>query len=130
MRKRGKYKEMEKKKQFASYLSQEIYDLAVFLAEREEITRVVFVRRAVRYFMDGDHTVAARLRITKRSDPEYIKRGRLFSVYMDEEQMKQLKQVAEEQKCTLSQVFFQVILNYCAMLISLDDTGLVWKGDD
>ena len=37
-----------KKKYFTSYLSKDVAELAKYLTEREEITKVVFVRRAIR----------------------------------------------------------------------------------
>ena len=123
---------MKKKegKLFCGYLSQEVFDIIQFLVEREEITKVVFVRRAIRCFLAGDHTIMPRLRITKRSDPEYIPRHSLFSVKIDAEQREQLEQIAEEQQASLSQVFFAVMVNYCAVLISMDDTGISMIGAD
>lgn len=121
---------MSKKRLFSCYISEEIFDIMDFLVKREEITKVVFVRRAIRSFMESDHTIAPRLRITKRLDPAYIERRRLVTVYLEEEQREQLKQVTIEQDCTMSQVFFQAILNYCAVLISLDSSGLEMKGVD
>lgn len=119
----------KKKRLFSSYISKEIYDLMEYFVKREEVTKVVFVRRAIRSFMDGDQTIEPRLRITKRTDPAYVERSCLVTVYMDEEQRELLKLVAKEQGCTMSQVFFQVILNYCAALFSLDSSGLEIKGE-
>ena len=100
-----------KKKYFTSYLSKDVAELAKYLTEREEITNVVFVRRAIRTFLSGNH-------------PYYVVRGSLYSVYLDEEQKEQLKQVAAEQGCTLSQVFFQLMMDYCIRLISEDSSGI------
>lgn len=113
-----------KKRLFSGYVSKEIFELMNYLIEREEVTKVVFVRRAIRNFMDGPHYISPRLRITQRSDPDYVERKCMVVVHMEDEQREQLKKVAEEQHCTLSQVFFQVILDYCAVLISLDGTGM------
>lgn len=117
------------KRLFSGYISKEVSDIMEFLIEREEISKVVFVRRAVRCFMDTDRSIEPRLRITKRSDPEYIERSVLVVVYMEDEQREQLKWAAKEQGCTLSQAFFQAILNYCAVLVSLDQTGMEIKED-
>lgn len=119
--------EKGKKKQFSSYISKEVCDIMEFLIEREEISRVVFVRRAVRYFMESDRSIEPRLRITKRSDPDYVKRGAFVPVYLDQETRDQLEWAAQEQHCTLSQAFFQAILNYCAVLVSLDQSGIEIK---
>lgn len=116
--------EKGKKRLFSSYISKEISDVMEFLIRREEVSKVVFVRRAVRCFMETDRSIEPRLRITKRSDPDYVERGILVTVYMEEETREQLKWVAQEQHCTLSQAFFQAILNYCAVLVSLDQSGM------
>lgn len=116
--------EKGKKRLFSSYISKEISDVMEFLIRREEVSKVVFVRRAVRCFMETDRSIEPRLRITKRSDPDYVERGILVTVYMEEETREQLKWAAQEQHCTLSQAFFQAILNYCAVLVSLDQSGM------
>ncbi|MBO5485052.1 MAG: hypothetical protein J6K58_06705 [Lachnospiraceae bacterium] len=116
--------DMAKKRLFSSYLSEELYELVYFLMEREEINKVTFVKRAIRYYMAGDRKLDSRVLITKRNDPDYIERKALFSVHLEEDQKMQLKEVALEKKCKPSQVFFQVILEYCAVLISIDDSGL------
>ena len=113
-----------KKKYFTSYLSKDVAELAKYLTEREEITKVVFVRRAIRTFLSGNHHIDDRLRITEKNHPDYEVRGSLYSVYLDEEQKEQLKQVAAEQGCTLSQVFFQLMMDYCIRLISEDSSGI------
>ena len=113
------------RKQFACHLSRELHDLASFLYKRDEISRVVFTRRAVRYFMTGDRKIDPPVLITERSDPEYLNRGALWVVQMDEEQRKQIEEVAEENFCTVSQVFFQIMIDYCALLITQDDTGII-----
>lgn len=59
-----------------------------------------------------------------RSDPAYIERKALLTVYVEEEQRKKLEAVAEGKGCKVSQVFFQVMLDYYALLISMDSTGV------
>lgn len=118
-----------KKKFFTSYISKEVADLANYLTEREEITKVVFVRRAIRTFMEGDHHIDDRLRITEKKNPNYVVRGCLYTVYLEEEQKEQLKQVTIEQQCTLSQVFFQLMMDYCIRLISEDASGITIRED-
>lgn len=113
------------RKQFACQLSTELYELATFLSKREEISRVVFTRRAVRYFMTGDRKIDPPVLITERSNPNYLNRGSLWVVQMDEAQKKQIEEVAEENHCTVSQVFFQIMIDYCALVITQDDTGII-----
>ena len=106
-----------KNRLLSSYLSQEVYDIMNFLVEREEMKKVVFVKRAIRDFMQGEL-------ITARTDPMYIERNKMVTVELDEEQREQLLVVARENGCNQSQVFFQCILNYCLKLIAEDPTGL------
>ena len=95
--------------------------------EREEVTKIVFVRRAIRYFLGGDHQISERVRITQRTNPQYIKRDCMYKVHMDLDQKAALEKVAEEQHCKMSQVFFQVMLDYCTCLIEMDHTGIEVK---
>ena len=102
-----------KNRLLSSYLSQEVYDIMNFLVEREEMKKVVFVKRAIRDFMQGERKIDERVLITARTDPMYIERNKMVTVELD-----------EENGCNQSQVFFQCILNYCLKLIAEDPTGL------
>lgn len=113
-----------KNRLLSSYLSQEVYDIMDFLVEREEMKKVVFVKRAIRDFMQGERKIDERVLITARTDPMYIERNKMVTVELDEEQREQLLVVARENGCNQSQVFFQCILNYCLKLIAEDPTGL------
>lgn len=113
-----------KKRLFSAYITEEIYDLMDFLTDREEITKVVFVRRSLQYFLDSGQRVDPRVRIRERKDPDYIKRNRLIMTYIEEDLWQGMKQAAEDQHCNLSQVFFSAVVNYCAVLIEQDSTGI------
>ena len=113
-----------KNRLLSSYLSQEVYDIMNFLVEREEMKKVVFVKRAIRDFMQGERKIDERVLITARTDPMYIERNKMVTVELDEEQREQLLVVARENGCNQSQVFFQCNLNYCLKLIAEDPTGL------
>ena len=78
-----------------------------FLVEREEMKKVVFVKRAIRDFMQGERKIDERVLITARTDPMYIERNKMVTVELDEEQREQLLVVARENGCNQSQVFFQ-----------------------
>ncbi|MCI8364225.1 MAG: hypothetical protein HFG34_04685 [Eubacterium sp.] len=113
------------KRLFSSYVSQEVFELVDFLSKREEISKtVVFPKRAIRCFMESDRKIDPRILLTQRTDPAYIERKALLTVYLEEEQRKQLEAVAEEKGCNVSQVFFQAMLDYCALLISMDSSGI------
>jgi hypothetical protein len=109
---------------FSVNITEECLRLIEYLSVREEITQVVFVRRAIRYFLSGDGKIDSRIMITKWSSPEYIKRNALLTGYIDIEQKTNLETVAAEQGATFSQAFFQAMISYCALLITIDDTGI------
>jgi hypothetical protein len=106
------------------YVTEECLRLIEFLSVREEVTQVVFIRRAIRYFLSGDKKIDSRIMITKWSDPQYIRRNALMPIYIDCEQKKELEDVAAEQGGKFSQAFFQAMISYCALLITIDDTGI------
>ncbi|WP_346663742.1 hypothetical protein [uncultured Merdimonas sp.] len=106
------------------YITQDLRDLVTFLRYREEMSKRNFYRRAMRYFLAGDHQIDPRLRITEREDPEYIRRDVPETMTFDVGQMMQIKQVAAEQDCKECHVIFQGVLNYCAMLLTIDQTGV------
>lgn len=119
--------EKEKKERlFSAYISKEVYNTMNYLAKRDEITKKVFVRRAIRYWLDTGYEVGRRLRITKRTDPDYVERSCMVTVWMEEELREQLVYAAREQQCSVSQAFFQAMLDYCTMLISqsMDDFNI------
>lgn len=116
----------KKERLFSAYISKEVYDTMNYLAKRDEITKKVFVRRAIRYWLDTGYEVGRRLRITKRTDPDYVERSCMVTVWMEEELREQLVYAAREQQCSVSQAFFQAMLDYCTMLISqsMDDFNI------
>lgn len=97
-----------------------------FLIEREEITKVVFIRKAVRYFLSGDRVIDKRVMIP-RGEPNYISRGALITSYIDIDQKKELEDVAWSQGSNFSAALYQALLEYSAMMITIDDTGFVYK---
>lgn len=107
-------------------LPKNISEVISFLAEREELTMVVFVRRAIRTFLAGEHIISDSVRITERNHPDYIKKDGNIATYIDVDYHEKLLKVAEEQECTFSQVMYQALIDYCAFLISQDDTGIVF----
>ena len=109
---------------FSSYITEECLRLIEYLSVREEVTQIVFIRRAVKHFLKGDKKVDPRIMIRARKADGYIRRNALLTGYIDKEQKKILTEIAEEQGANFSQVFFQCMISYCALLISLDDTGI------
>lgn len=113
-----------KKRLFSAFITNEIYEMVDFLSEREEITKVVFFRRSLERFFTSGQRVSPRILITERNDPDYIKRDRLVMTYIEEDLWQIMKQTSEDQHCNLSQVFFSAVVNYCAVLIEQDSTGI------
>lgn len=114
------------KKHTSFYITKEVKELANFFIQREEVTRIVFIRKALRLFINGSHEVDPRVLIRKRTDPEYIKRDVFEAAYIDMEQWKALEQIAEEKGCKVAPLIFQALVNYCAFL-SVNDDNIVIK---
>ncbi len=121
---------MSDKKLHSVYITEEIYDLIYYLIEREEITKVVFVKRAIRKFLEGDRNLDERILIRQKTHPDYIKRDKMFVFHIDEEYKRQVVLLSEqynkthEQRSTPSHFFFQLLVEYCAYLITIDATGI------
>lgn len=121
---------MSDKKLHSVNITKELNDIIYFLIEREEITKVVFVKRAIRMFMEGKRNLDERILIRKKSDPDYINRDTLFVFHIEEEYKNKVKELSEEynemheRKCKPAHFFFQILVEYCAYLISVDSTGI------
>ena len=111
---------------FSSYITQDLKNIMEFLIEREEITKVVFIRKAVRYFLSGDRVIDKRVMIP-RGEPNYISRSALITSYIDIDQKKELEDIAWSQGSNFSAALYQALLEYSAMMITIDDTGFVYK---
>lgn len=109
---------------FSVYITEECLRVMEYLSVREEVTQVVFVRKAIRYFLAGDRKIDERILITKWSNPKYIRRNALLTGYIDINQKKELEDVARKQGAKFSHAFFQAMISYCALLITIDDTGI------
>ena len=97
----------------------------VFNRERRN-TKVVFIRKAVRYFLSGDRVIDKRVMIP-RGEPNYISRSALITSYIDIDQKKELEDIAWSQGSNFSAALYQALLEYSAMMITIDDTGFVYK---
>lgn len=79
------------------------------------LSQVAFHRKAIDYFIEGDHTIDEDLRITKRTDPRYIKKPVLERIYLEEEQRIILEQIRIEQNTNLTTLLFQALYDYCVV---------------
>ena len=115
---------------FSVCITDELMELINFLVEREELTRVVFVRKAIRYFLEGDRKIDPRILETRRNSPDYIPRNTVFTSYIDPEQRAIMEEIGKSQGGNFSKAFFQAIIYYCAMLITIDDSGIEISKND
>jgi hypothetical protein len=118
---------MNNKEQISFYISGEIRKLVTFLRKREEITKIVFYKRALRLFFEGEQKIDPRILITERSHPDYIRREVLETVQIEPEQKQAVKKLAEERGCKEGHIMFMAVLEYCGMLLSIDSTGVKFK---
>lgn len=112
-------------KLYAFRVSQEVFDLVEYLRNKEEITRKVFTRRAVRSFLDGTREIDGRILIANHYDPDYIFRDVLFSVLVDEDQLAAVRKTASEKGCKVSHVLFQSLVGYCVQLVDPEDGNII-----
>ena len=105
-------------------VSQEVYDLVEYLRNKEEITRKIFTRRAIKSFLDGSREINRRILITNHYDPGYIFRDALFSVLIDVDQLDAVQQIANEKGCKMSHVLFQSLVGYCVQLVDPEDGNI------
>ena len=92
--------------QTSFYLTKNLRDLSRFLHKREEITKVVFYRRALKY---------------------YIRRDAVETVKIDIDLKAQIEELALEKNYTEGQIIFMAIVDYCTLLLSIDSTGVTLK---
>ena len=111
---------------FSAYITEECLRLVEYLTVREELTQVVFIRKAVRNFINGDNHIDPRILIKERTNPKYIRRDAMLCGYIVNPHAAVMKvmEIAEEQGANFSQAFFQALVNYCALLITMDDSNI------
>lgn len=109
---------------FSSYITQELKILITFLVEREEITKVVFIRKAVRHFLGGDKIIDERVKIP-RGRENYIPRSVIITSYIDVEQKKKMEEIALSQGTNFSAALYQALLEYSVALIAEDNSGII-----
>ncbi|MDE6853105.1 MAG: hypothetical protein K2J67_11595 [Lachnospiraceae bacterium] len=105
-------------------VSQEVYDLAEYLRNKEEITRKVFTRRAIQSFLNGSRDIDEKILISNHYDPEYIFRDVLFSVLIGEDQLDIVRSIASKKGCKVSHVLFQSLVGYCVQLVDPEDGNI------
>lgn len=107
-----------KKKHTTFYITSELKELIDYLLEREEIPKTLYLKRAIRHYLNGDRKIDPRILITQRTHPDYIRRDTLDSGYIDWSQWEELEQIAKEKKCKTAPIIFQALIEYSAELLS------------
>ena len=106
-------------------VSKEVFDLAEYLRNKEEVTRKVFTRRAIQSFLDGSREIDKKILIKNRYDNDYIFRDALFSVLIGEDQLDAVQRVANEKGCKMSHVLFQSLVGYCVQMVNPEDENIM-----
>lgn len=96
-------------------LTKSLLDLECEILSHMDIPRTTFHRRAIDKFIREGGTINPRLLVTKRNDPQYVKKEEIEQIYLDEERENQLREIADQNNCTVSVVLFQALLDYCCM---------------
>lgn len=86
------------------------------LLKRMDIPKTAFHRRMFDYAIENGLDIHPRLRITDWRDPDYIKRDVMEQIYIDPVREAKLKKIAQENGCTISTVYFQALMTYCAYI--------------
>lgn len=77
----------------------------------------LFIKKAIDLLLSQPcPKIDERFLITKRTDPEYIKRDHLYHAYIEEDQMEKILEIAEKYNCKYSVVIFQALYDYCFLL--------------
>lgn len=104
---------MRKKKATTFNITEMLKYMEMEILRKTELPRTLFHKRAIEYFLAGDQKVEERLKITKRSDPRYVKKTVTEQIALDRTLEKKLLAVAEREECGITVVLFQALLNYC-----------------
>lgn len=89
------------------------------------LPQTVFHRKAIDDFLKGDGKIDEELKITKRTDPQYVKKSYTEQIYLDEVREKKLEAVAEKENTKKTVVLFQALLNFCLKNAHLIDENIV-----
>ena len=109
--------ELRKKRITSYYITETLKELISYLIQMEEISKIVFLDRAVSYFFEVDPVMNDEVLITSRREDKYIKRNVLYSNYIYEDQDERLDKYTKLTGCKKSQIIFQALVNYSAYLL-------------
>lgn len=81
-----------------------------------DIPKTVFHQRAIKYFLDQNLPVHPWLLVKDRDDLNYVNKNDSEQMYIEEELVKQLKEISDEYNCGWTTVVFQALMTYCAIM--------------
>lgn len=121
---------MKKIVQTSFYISENLREVVNFLYKREEVTKIVFYKRAVKHFLSQDTQIHPRILITERSHPAYVKRNVLETIKFESDLKTRIAEMAKQKQCSEGQIIFQALTDYCALLLEVDSSGVRFKSCD
>lgn len=89
------------------------------------LTKTAFQRKAIDTFLAGDQKINPALKVTKKSDPDYICKEVTEQIYLDDARKEKLMEVAKREHCGITVVLFQCIYDYCILLSDVVDPKII-----
>lgn len=77
------------------------------------LSHTEFQRKAIDAFLQGKQEISPRLKIKRRSDPNYIRKTVKEPIYLDQDREKKIRIVANREGCGITIVLFQALYDYC-----------------
>lgn len=111
MRKKG-----EEKKITSLKITKSTKMLMDILIQQMDIPRTFFHRRAIDYFLENHLEIQPELLIRERSNPKYVKKDAVETLYLDDARKEKLKKIAEENGCGYTVVVFNAFMVYCSVV--------------
>lgn len=83
------------------------------------LSKTVFHRRAIDHFLEGDMIIDKELKITKRTDPGYVRKPIMEHVYLDAERRRKLESAAAATGVGITTLILQAIMDYCVEMAQI-----------
>jgi hypothetical protein len=94
------------------YVTQELKDRLIKIADEERLNNTQIVYRAVDIFKHNGEYIPEAVCIKKRSHPDYIKRNTMLHVWIDDYNIDYISSVAEDNGCSFSAALYQILNEY------------------
>lgn len=103
---------MAEKKRTRVCITSSLQKLMYAVIEEIGYSKTTYLYRAIKTFLEGECEIDERLRITKRTDPLYVKKDVTEQILIDCEQDKILDELAGKIDVKKTVIIFQALLNY------------------